>query len=269
MSTIVLVTVGFYCGNAFGAAWESNANGSTPGSFPLPRPMRVKYAFSWSGIPAATAELHLTNPAADRLRVEAALHTTGLVDTLWKFEATHSSLADTRTLHPIEVQQVETHRSKTLTTALAFDGKGVTSKRSEAPAKHGPKTRRFDAANVFDLQTSLLYFRSQPLQNGNVQRVVVYPATSSYLATVTVIGREKVTVPAGTFNAIKLDLQLNKIGKNRELEPHRKFRHGTVWLSDDPDRLVVKIEAQIFVGTVLLELQNVEFEDAKPHLRVD
>ena len=97
-----------------------------------------------------------------------------------------------------------------------------------------------------------------------MQRIVVYPATSAYLATVTVLGRERLTVPAGTYNAIKLDLQLSKIGKENQLEPHRKFRHANAWISDDPDRLMLRIEAQIFVGTVFAELQSVEFDNAKP-----
>src|SRR5213075_1066187 len=101
---------------------------------------------------------------------------------------------------------------------------------------------------------------SHSLPDHNVQRIAVYPATSAYLATITVLGRERLTGPFGTYNSIKLDLHLNKIGKNRELEPHRKFRHATVWLSDDGDRLLLKIQAQIFVGTVSAELQSVEFD---------
>jgi Protein of unknown function (DUF3108) len=58
-------------------------------------------------------------------------------------------------------------------------------------------------------------------------------------------------------------LQLSRIGKNRELEPHRKFRRATVWLSDDSDRLLLRIQAQIFVGTVFAELQSVEFDDSR------
>src|SRR4029078_735494 len=103
------------------------------------------------------------------------------------------------------------------------------------------------------------YLRSQPLQEHNVQRIVVYPATSAYLATITVLGRERLAGPSGSYNSIKIDLQLNKIGKTRELEPHKKFRRATAWLSDDSDRLLLKIQAQIFVGTVLAELQSVEF----------
>ena len=73
-----------------------------------------------------------------------------------------------------------------------------------------------------------------------------------------------VTVPAGTYKAIKLDVQLNKIDKKRELEPHKKFRRASVWVSDDPDRLLLRIEASVFIGTVFAELQSVHFADEKP-----
>jgi hypothetical protein len=109
----------------------------------------------------------------------------------------------------------------------------------------------------------LLYLRSQSLEERSVQRIVVFSATDPYLATVTVLGRERVTVPAGTYNAIKFDLQLNRI-KGGQLQPHRKFRRASAWLSDDPDRLLLKIEAQVFIGSVFCELQSVDFENPKP-----
>jgi uncharacterized protein DUF3108 len=89
---------------------------------------------------------------------------------------------------------------------------------------------------------------------------MVYPATNAYLATLTVVGREKISVRAGTYNAIKLDLQLKRIGKHLELEPHKKFRRATIWVSDDAERVLLRIEAQIFVGTVFAELQSVHFD---------
>jgi hypothetical protein len=209
--------------------------------------------------------VRLTKSTGNRFQFDGTIHTTGLVRTLWKFDATHTASTDAGTLHPLEMTQIENARNKKTVTSLSFGSNGVTSKETETPGKGvGPKIRRFDFPNLFDLYSALLYLRSQPLQDRSVQRIVVYPATSAYLATVTVLGRERLTGPSGTYNAIKLDLQLSKIGKNRELEPHRKFRRGTVWLSDDPDRLLLRIQAQIFVGTVVAELQSVEFEDARP-----
>jgi hypothetical protein len=58
-------------------------------------------------------------------------------------------------------------------------------------------------------------------------------------------------------------LQLSRIGKDLNLEPHRKFRRATLWISDDNDRILLRIEAQVFVGTVFAELQSVHFENIK------
>jgi hypothetical protein len=249
------------------AKWETGVTSGSPPTFPAPRPMRAKYGFGWSGFPGATAEVRLSKPSADRIQFDGIVHTTGLVRTLWKFDANYASIVDAGTLHPLDVRHTENLRSKKTVTTLAFGPDGVNSKETETPSKNpGPKVRRFDSPNLFDLLSALLYLRSQPLQDRSVQRVVVYPQTSAYLATVTAQGRERLTVPAGTYNAIKLDLQLSKIGKNRELEPHRKFRRATVWMSDDPDRLLLKVEAQVFVGAVFVELQSVDFDRTVPHL---
>jgi len=105
--------------------------------------------------------------------------------------------------------------------------------------------------------------RSQPLNDRSVERVVVYPASSAYLASVTVLGREKISVRAGTYNAIKLDLKLKRIGKHLELETHKKFRRASIWVSDDAERLLLRIEAQIFVGTVFADLQSVHFDNPR------
>ncbi len=68
---------------------------------------------------------------------------------------------------------------------------------------------------------------------------------------------------AGTYNAIKLDLKLKRIGKHLELEPHKKFRRASIWVSDDAERLLLRIEAQIFVGTVFADLQSVHFDNPR------
>jgi hypothetical protein len=247
--------------NAMAAAsWEATVTAASPPSFPNPRPMHARYGFSWSGFPGATAEIKLNKPASDRLQLDVTARTTGLARALWKFDATHTSIVNSATLHPGSVRQIENDRSKKIVTELSFTGSGVVSKVTETP---GPKTklRKFDYPNLFDLQSALLYLRSQSMPERSVQRIVVYPATAPYLATATVLGRERMTVPAGTYNAIKFDLQLNRI-KDGQLQPHRKFRRANAWLSDDSNRLLLKIEAQVFVGSVVCELQSVDFESS-------
>ena len=243
------------------APWESTLTASSPPVFPNPRSMHSRYGFGWSGFPCATAEIKLDKAGGNRLQLDLTTRTGGLARTLWKFDATGTSVVDASTLRPISVRQIENDRGKKIVTELAFNPSGVVSKVTETP-RNETKVRHFDSPRLFDLQSAMLYLRSQPLQDGSVQRIVVYSATAPYMATVTVVGRERITVPAGTYNAIKFDLQLNRI-KDGELQPHRKFRRASAWLSDDPDRLLLKIEAQVFVGSVVCELQSVDFENEK------
>lgn len=246
------------------AGWQSTVSKDPPGSFPMFRPLRATYVFGWSGLTAATGDARISRPSEDRVQIEATGRTTGLVRALWRFDVNYHGVGDAAALCPIETTQTETVRSKRMVTRLTFKGAGVKRARTEGPGDGTTTTKEYQFPNLFDLQSAMLYLRSQPLQEKSSYRVVVYPATNAYLATVTVLGREKISVRAGSYNAIKLDLQLSKVGKTNELEPHKKFRRGSIWISDDPERLILRVEAQIFVGTIFAELQSVRFESVKP-----
>jgi len=247
-----------------GGNWQSTLTKDPPGNFPELRPLRATYHFGWAGFTAATSEIHFTKSSENKFQLDGAGRTIGLVRALWKIDTDYHSVVDAETLRPIEARQTENYRPKQIATHLAFTNNGVTRTRTEAhTSSPGTKTRQFRFADLFDMQSAMLYVRSQPLKNGDVHRVVVYPANSAYLITTTVLGREKISVRAGNYKAIKVDLQLKRIGKHMELEPHRKFRRATIWVSDDADRILLRIEAQIFVGTVWAELQSLQFENPR------
>lgn len=240
-------------------AWEKTITTQPRGSFPNPRPIVASYDFGWSGLVAATAEINF-GKSDYHLQLEGTGGTVGLVRALWKFDTRHRALADPDTLRPISMHQVDEFRKKTVTTDVTFKANWLLRLRSDTRSTKPPTPKTFTfAGEVYDMHSALLYLRSQPLREGDVYRVVVYPATNAYLATLTVAGRPTVTVGAGTYPSIKLDLQLYKIGKKRELEPHKKFRRASIWVSDDRDRLLLRAEASIFIGTVFAELQSVRF----------
>ena len=252
------------CSSSLAADWRSTLTTESPGNFPELRPLRASYRFGWAGLTAATGEVHFTEPSANKFQLDGTGQTIGFVRALWKLDADFHAAANSQTLRPIEAQQTENYRKKRLVTRLTFTSKGVTRARTESrDGSTATKTRQFDFADLFDLPSAMLYLRSQPLMDGSVNRVVVYATTNAYLATVTVVGRDEISVRAGTYKAIKVDLRLDRVGKHLELEPHRKFRHGTIWVSDDRDRILLRIEAQIFVGTVFAELQSVRFDGAR------
>ncbi len=245
--------------------WEATVTPLLPGSQPEPRALRARYNFGWSGITAATIATRFEKLGDGRFQLAATGGTAGLARALWKYDLRHHALADATTLRPVLVREVEKFRNKEVTTEVTFSPGKVASKRDEQ--KEGAlKTtaRNFDFPNAQSVLSALLILRSQPLADGAVLRVVVYPATSSYLCTVTVVGRERLQVPTGRYDAIKLDVKLSKINEQRQLVPHKKFQNATVWLSNDADRLVLRIEAQVFVGTVFAEIQSLQFDNPKP-----
>ena len=259
-TTILLAS----CTVLFAADWQATLSKEPVGNFPELRPLRAYYRFGWSGVTAATGEILFTKPSNERFELQGTGRTIGFVRALWKLDVTQRAIANSQTLAPIETQQTESYRSKKLATHLTFTNSGVTRARTEGEgATAKTTTRDFILPNLFDLHSAALYLRSQPLKQGNVYRLAVYPATNPYLGIIKVTGREKISVRAGTYNAIKLDLQLKKIGKHLELEPHKKFRGATIWVSDDTERLILRIEAQIFVGTVFAELQSVQFDNRR------
>jgi hypothetical protein len=240
--------------------WTSTLTRAPRGDFPDLRPVRASYSFGWSGITAATAEIHFHRGPGQTFVLEGHGGTVGLARVLWHYEVDYRSVANGQTLRPIEVQQIETVRGKRMETDLRFSDSGVSRTRIEGNPPR-PSTKDFKLQTLNDLQSVLLYLRSQPLRDGNSYRVAVYPTDSAYVATVTVSGRDRIRVHAGSYNAIKLDLRLQRIGKNNELQAHRKFRRATIWISDDNDRLLLRIDGQIFIGTVTAELQSARFDN--------
>lgn len=255
---LLLAFLGATGASVHAAEWQATLTKEPPGKFPELRPMQANYRFGWSGFTAGTGEARFAKTSETRCELQGTGRSTGLARALWRYDVTYRGVADPRTLRPIESTQSEAFKNKKIVTQLSFAaGGGLTRSRTESGAT---KSKQVNLPNLYDLHSAMLYLRSQPLKEKSVQRVVVYPNTTPYLATLSVLGREKISVHAGSFNAIKIDLKLSKVGKDLQLEPHKKFRRATIWLSDDNDRLILRIEAQIFVGTVFAELQSVRFD---------
>lgn len=258
----LLTTLGFFPSQETKGEtdWAATLTHDARGNFPDLRPGHATYVYGWSGITAATSEVSFRHGEQQTLVLEAKGRTLGLARILWRFDLSYLSVVNAQTLRPLEAHQVETARGKRIETNLKFSNEGVDSRRLEGnPAS--PTVKDFALENLYDLQSVFLYLRSQPLRDHSVYRMAVYPANSAYVATVTVLGREHLRVRSENYNAIKMDLNLQRVNKKNELEPHRKFKRATIWLSDDNDRVILRIESQIFVGTVTAELQSIRFDN--------
>ena len=256
------IVCGMLCLSAFADDWRTTLTLPEAGTFPLPRPLKATYKFGWGAITAAQADFGFSTTKGGLLKLTVKAKTTGLVRSLWQMDAQHTALADPATLRPVSLQQTETYKAKTLIAKVNFAADQVQGWRESIPAGSSqPKWRRFKCPNVFDLHTALLFTRSQPLRTGDIGRLVVYPAREAYLAEIEVAGREKVTVGGKEYDAIKCALRLQGITKALALEPHGKFKRAFIWVSDDSDRMLLKVLAEISVGSVWTELESVKFAE--------
>lgn len=210
------------------------------------------------GITAGAAEVTFSRAKPELLQLDVKGGTTGLARMLWQLDTTHTARAAASTLRPVSLRQLEVYPWQTVRTEIDFTAEGATRFRESTSDTTPAKRKRLKFRNLHDIHTALLFVRSQRLKPGDICNLLVCPQTTTYLATVRVLGRERVQVPAGKYNAIKTELKLQKVNPDLTLEPHPKFKRGFFWLSDDADRLLIKAQADIFIGSVWVELDQVQ-----------
>jgi len=235
-----------------------------PGSFAALRPATFHYAFGWSGLTAAEADAEFTLSPDGQYVLDFSAKTTGIVRTMWKMDAVAASACHPTTFRPARLTQTETYKDKKVTTVVDFLTDGPTRLRRIDPPDRGAATlAKFNFSDVHDLNSAVLFIRSQRLDQGDSVKLCVFPASAPYLTTVTVTGRGKIKVAGREWDAIKCDLQLSRIENDFTLTPHKKFKKATAWISEDHDRLLLKIEAEVFVGRIWAELRRVGFPEKK------
>ena len=249
-----------------------------PGKFPAIRPVKLLYRFGWSGITAARGSVEFSRPRPGISKADMEAHISGVARRLWRMDTRVLEWCDAATLHPVRVRQAEWYRNDTSLAAQEFTRQDVLRAKggtkggdpdpaffADAPADEArlkeithAKAKRVTISDLFDLQSGLLFVRSQPLANGDVIRLAMLQGKSPYFATIRIVGRERITVPAGTFPAIKLELTLQDITDSFTLAPQKRFKRATGWFSDDENRWFLKLQTAIFIGKVWMEMERAE-----------
>lgn len=256
--------------------WKAGLTRGKPGKFvPMP-PGEQRYRIGWEALPAATGTMRFTRPKPGISKLEVEGGTFGFVRTLFRCDARGIASCDKGSLRPIRSRQAIRYRGGTSLTVIEF-GKGeALASRGGVPANPPPdfftdapvdaagiealtgkESQHFEFPMMFDIQSAFLYVRSQPLTAGSVFRLIVVQENSAYLSTVSVLGRESVTVPAGKFPAIKLGLTVQGIDKDGNLKPYARLKRAQGWMTDDENRWLARVETEVFVGSVWATLEEV------------
>jgi hypothetical protein len=103
-------------------------------------------------------------------------------------------------------------------------------------------------AEVFDPLGAFQYTRMNTLVVGRSVFVPMFDSKRFYELEVRVLRRERVTVDAGTFDAIVIQPVMQSEGV------FSSSGAIYIWISDDLRRIPVKVEAKVFIGSVRAEL---------------
>ena len=111
--------------------------------------------------------------------------------------------------------------------------------------------KTFDvAARVHDVLSAFYYVRTLPLPDGATIVIPTHDNKKSYEMEVRVLRREKIEVPAGTFQCVVVEPLLKSEGVFRS--------QGSiyVWLSDDERRIPVLVKSKVPIGSISVSLTD-------------
>lgn len=108
-------------------------------------------------------------------------------------------------------------------------------------------------AGTMDIISAFYYARSLDLSQvkvGDVFHLRYYMEDSDYPLDITYLGKENVKTKLGTFSCLKF---------SPSVLPGRVFREDSkmyLWITDDLNRVPLKVEAEILIGSIYMELMD-------------
>ncbi|HZP44411.1 MAG TPA: DUF3108 domain-containing protein [Candidatus Binataceae bacterium] len=214
------------------------------------------YEASWEGIPAARARVTLrrTRSAHPRWNGEMWLNTSRVVDVLYRMRDYFHEDFDYATWCPDHINILQ-HENARLDRWLAvFDRPRQIVRATRTNRQGRTWVRLFTGGAPWGPFSGAMMALSQPLAPDSTYTFDVFAGGTRYVFAFTVEGRDRLTTPLGTFNALRIQPAIVWISENS----YRNEATGmTLWVSDDPRHLPLRATAAVFFGTVEVDLTQV------------
>jgi len=237
------------------AAWDETLTQEAANPFPQLIPFDAEYCFGWEGLSAGSARVSIQEKPSGRLAITAEGGPDKWIRTLWNYQAIYYGEAGVDGRVPSWFHMDE-HISKGSLFSDAYFGSGSVFACHRLLMEKKP-WELTELPGVRDLFAAMLFVRSQPLHDGEKLRLTVFPDQSPYLVDLTVAGRDTLMILGKKIRAIRFVIRIQTIethgGNKGRLAPHRKFRSGRVWMSDDERRVPLRAEVDVFIGRVFAE----------------
>lgn len=214
---------------------------------------RVEYRIHYGIINAAEARVDIAKNISrvngrPCYRINVFGRTTGAFDVFTKVRDTWRSFVDTTTLQPHQFYRNIRENNYRKEETTYFDRK-----RNKATTKTKDTTRVFDVPrDVHDIISGYYLLRTIDFHNkkeGDLIQVPVFLSDEIFNLKVRYAGQDVVKTRFGRINVFKL----------HPIMPQNKLFKGEnsirLWVSDDPNKIPVKIEVDLFIGALAMDLK--------------
>lgn len=221
---------------------------------------KLTYEIGWKSVTAAKAEIWIekgTFNGIEALKVKAKARTIGFPRRLWKMDGYAESLMHLKTLKPIKYYMDETENGLRTRMGIDFDHekKLATSTRKRSG---NTRIRKLFGNNMHDPISMVTMMRSIDMKPGEEKVFQLTEGSHKWFVKLRILKREKITVKAGTFTALKIIPSFTELRKKARKKPKEpKLKKAVIWVSDDEHKYPLKLESKVFIGRVYAELVKI------------
>jgi hypothetical protein len=210
---------------------------------------KLKYGFITAAeatIKVLSSDLKFDNKPTYRLVVDA--QTSGTFDVFYKIRDHYDSYIDKTDLLPYFYQENIREASYRRTDKARFyqDGKKVVANKGTFTT---PTTQTFDLVSAYYFSRSLDISK---LKIGDEFKLNYFLGDEISQLEIAYVGKETIKTKLGTIRCLKF---------SPSIKPGRIFKKDSklyLWITDDGNRVPVKAEVEILVGSVTLEIKSAE-----------
>lgn len=215
---------------------------------------RYEYRIAWNGIPAALATIEI---ARDRYGEQPAYvigtraATNSFVDIFWHFRGDARATLLAGDLKPLSFSFARRANGTSEVTWIDFDGEAGRA-RSVYVKRERRKELEANARVVVDPITAAFRALSSNVHVGDALRYEIFTGESHYDAVFRIVGEDRIKVPAGEFDALRVEPEIYKVGAERR--PDNRLHKASIWVTRTPLRSILRIRSQVLIGAVTLDL---------------
>lgn len=212
---------------------------------------RLVYDINWLGmnVGTGTLEVEAKEPYQDReaFRIISKTRSNKLISLFYPVEDHIESLVDADEFFPYLIQVQQRHGRKRVSKQILFD-----QEEHQATITHQGKIQTFSIPPQVQDSLSCLYFLRtlQDLPIGQSVFMDVHESKKNWRVEVQILARERVNVPAGTFDTIKVKAKIQYEGVLMDKGDI------TIWVTDDERRIPVLMKGKITIGSITASLAS-------------